>query len=519
MKDRNPAGSAPASRFSRRRFLGQSAATAIGFSIVPRHVLGGPGYVPPSDKINMAFIGVGAQGLRVMLHFLKEPDVQGVAVCDPNKGSADHPQWEPHEFCKSVRKLLGVETGWDWLSPDQPIQLTHTLKVTGGMAGREPCQQIVNAYYGAQKAAGTYGGCAAYSDFRELLEKQKDLDAVVVCTTDSLHAAVSAAAMRKRKHVFCQKPLTHTIYEARRLAEIARETGVATQIAVGNQASEATRLLCEWIWDGAIGPVREVVNWSSRPYWPQGIERPKEGQAVPDGLNWDLWLGPAPERPFHHAYLPFVWRGWGDFGCGALGDMGSYSFDTIFRVLKLEAPASVEASSTDRYEETFPLASIVRYNFPARGDMPPVKFTWYDGGLKPPRPEELEENRPMKVAEEEEDEGLLFIGDRGKILCAFNGGHPQLIPESRMSNYKQPPKTLPRSPGNEREWLDACKGSKVKPGGNFEFSGLVTETLLLGNVASRTGQKLNWDRSNLKVPNSEAAQKLVSPERRKGWDL
>ncbi len=519
MKDRDSAGSAPASRFPRRKFLGQSAAAAIGFSIVPRHVLGGPGYIPPSDKINMAFIGVGAQGLRVMLHFLKEPDVQGVAVCDPNKGSADHPQWEPHEFCNSVRKLLGVETGWDWLSPDQPIQLTHALKVSGGMAGREPCQQIVNAYYGSQKTSGTYGGCAACSDFRELLEKQKDLDAVVVCTTDNLHAAVAAAAMKKRKHVFCQKPLTHTIYEARRLAEIARETGVATQIAVGNQASEATRLLCEWIWDGAIGPVREVVNWSSRPYWPQGIERPKEEQPVPNGLNWDLWLGPAPERPFHHAYLPFVWRGWGDFGCGALGDMGSYSFDTIFRVLKLEAPTSVEASSTDRYEETFPLASIVRYNFPARGDMPPLKFTWYDGGLKPPRPGELEENRPMKVAEEEEDEGLLFIGDRGKILCAFNGGHPQLIPESRMSNYKQPPKTLPRSPGNEREWLDACKGSKVKPGGNFEFSGLVTETLLLGNVASRTGQRLNWDRSNLKVPNSEAAQKLVSPERRKGWEL
>jgi predicted dehydrogenase len=519
MKAQNHSNCSLQNRFSRRKFLSQSAATAIGFSIVPRHVLGGPGFVSPSDKINMAFIGVGAQGLRVMLHFLKEADVQGVAVCDPNKGSADHPQWDTHEFCKSVRNLLGVDSGWDWLSPDQPIQLTHSLKVTGGVAGREPCQQIVNAYYGSQKASGTYAGCAAYSDFRELLEKQKDLDAVVVCTTDNLHAAVAAAAMKKRKHVFCQKPLTHTIYEARRLAEIARETGVATQIAVGNQASEATRQLCEWIWDGAIGPVREVVNWSSRPYWPQGIERPKEAQPVPDGLNWDLWLGPAPERPFHHAYLPFVWRGWGDFGCGALGDMGSYSFDTIFRVLKPEAPVSVEASSSDRYEETYPLASIVRYNFPARGDMPPVKFTWYDGGLKPPRPEELEENRPMKVAEEEEDEGLLFVGDRGKILCAFNGGHPQLIPESRMSSYKQPPKTLPRSPGNEREWLDACKGSKVKPGGNFEFSGLVTETLLLGNVASRTGQRLHWDRSNLKVLNSEAAQKLVSPERRKGWEL
>jgi predicted dehydrogenase len=262
-----------------------------------------------------------------------------------------------------------------------------------------------------------------------------------------------------------------------------------------------------------------VHNWSSRPYWPQGIERPKEAQPVPDGLDWDLWLGPAAERPFNRAYVPFVWRGWGDFGCGALGDMGSYSYDTIFRVLKLEAPVSVEASSSERYEETYPLASIIRYNFAARGDMPAVKFTWYDGGLKPPRPEELEENRPMKVEEEEEDEGLLFVGDRGKILCGFNGGHPRLIPQAKMDSYKQPPQTLPRSPGNEREWLDACKGGKVKPGGNFEFSGLVTETLLLGNVAVRAGQKLNWDRANLKVLNSDAAQKFVAPERRKGWEL
>jgi hypothetical protein len=181
-----------------------------------------------------------------------------------------------HEFCLSVRKLLGVDSGWDWLSPDQPLQLSHTLAVTSGVAGREPCQKIVDGYYGTQTRSGQYRGCAAYSDFRELLEKQKDVDAVVVCTTDNLHAAVSAAAMKKGKHVFCQKPLTHTIYEARRIAEIARETGVATQIAVANQASESTRQLCEWIWDGAIGPVREVKNWSSRPFWPQGIERPKE---------------------------------------------------------------------------------------------------------------------------------------------------------------------------------------------------------------------------------------------------
>ena len=348
MKEEKRAAKTVEKDLSRRKFLGQSAAAAMAFSIVPRYVLGGPGFVPPSDKVNIAFIGVGSQGLRVMLHFLKEADVQGVAVCDVNKSSADHPQWDDHEFCKSVRKLIGVDTGWDWLSPDQPVQLTHSMKVTSGVAGREPCQQIVNGYYGSKQASGKYNGCAAYNDYRELLEKQKDVDAVVVCTTDNLHAAVSAAAMKKGKHVFCQKPLTHTIYEARRMAEIARTTGVATQIAVGNQASEATRQLCEWIWSGAIGPVREVHNWSSRPYWPQGIERPKEVQPVPAGLDWDLWLGPAPERPFHHAYLPFVWRGWDDFGCGALGDMGSYSYDTIFRVLKLEAPVSVEASSSER---------------------------------------------------------------------------------------------------------------------------------------------------------------------------
>ena len=503
---------------SRRRFLAQTATAALGFTIVPRRVLGGSGYVSPGNKINMAFVGVGSQGLRVMLRFLREPDVQGVAVCDPNQGGAGHPQWDRHEFSNSVRKLLGVDSGWDWLSPDDPIQLTHSLRVTSGVAGREPCRKIVEAYYGAERRSGRYRGCASYADFRELLEKEKDLDAVVVCTTDNLHAVVSAAAMKKGRHVFCQKPLTHTIYEARRIADIARETGVATQIAVANQASEHTRLLCEWIWDGAIGPVRQVVNWSSRPFWAQGMERPKDAEPVPATLDWDLWLGPAPERPYNRAYAPFVWRGWTDFGCGALGDMGSYSFDTIFRVLKLEAPLSVEASATDSYQETYPLASIVHYDFPARGNMPPAEFTWYDGGLKPPRPQELEENRPFKGESEEGDEGLLFIGDQGKILCGFNGAYPRLIPESRMNAYKQPPKTLPRSPGNEREWLDACKGSKVKPGGNFEFEGLVTEALLLGNVAIRARQRLTWDRANLRV-NSESAQKDVQPERRKAWEL
>ncbi|MBI2926178.1 MAG: Gfo/Idh/MocA family oxidoreductase [Verrucomicrobia bacterium] len=499
--------------FSRRDFLTR-AAIATAFTILPRHVLGGAGNAPPSEKINNAFIGVGSQGLRVMLNFLRQADVHAVAVCDPNKGSADYPQWGRNEFRDSVRRLLGTESGWEWLSPNEPIQLTRSTDANAGMAGREPCQKIVEGYYGSQKRSGQYRGCTAYTDFRELLEKEKDLDAVVVGTTDHWHAPIAVAAMKQGKHVFCQKPMTHTVVEARRMGEVAREKGVATQVAVGNQASEDTRLLCEWIWAGAIGPVREVINWSSRPFWAQGVERPKDTHPVTEGLDWNLWLGPVPERPFNRAYLPFVWRGWHDFGCGALGDMGCYSFDTIFRVLRLGAPTSVEASSTERYAETFPQASIIHWNFPARGDMPPVKLTWYDGGLKPPRPDGLDEGKSLEA------EGLLFIGDKGTILCGFTGGRPRLIPEARMKSFEPPPKTLPRSPGNDREWLDAIKGGKTKPGANFEFSAVVTEALLLGNVALRAaGQKLLWDGPSLRVSNVADANKHLHFEYRQGWSL
>lgn len=496
---------------SRREFL---AATTGLFTIVPRHVLGGPRFVPPSEKINIAFIGTGSQGLRVMVGFLQQPDVQAVAVCDPNRSSDDYPQWGRNEFRNLVSKLLG---GRDepWiraLSTDKEIRLTRQLVATGGVAGREPCQRIVNAYYGLQNRSGNYNGCKAYEDFRELLEKETDVDAVVVGTTDHLHAAVSIAAMRRGKHVFCQKPMTHDIGEARRMAEVARQTGVATQVAVGNQASEDTRLLCEWIWAGAIGKVRQVINWSARPFWPQGIERPKETPPVPDGLNWDLWLGPAPWRPYHPVYLPFVWRGWYDFGCGAIGDMGCYSFDTIFRVLKLEAPEAVDASSTDVYQESFPQACLMHWRFPARADLPPVDVYWYDGGLKPPYIEELE-GEPMPR------EGLLFVGDEGKILCEFHGRNPRLIPKARMKTFTPPPKTLPRSPGNEREWLNACKGATEPCGANFVFSAKVTETILLGNVALRAGGRLRWGSTGLATAADESLRALLEPPRRAGWEI
>jgi predicted dehydrogenase len=258
--------------------------------------------------------------------------------------------------------------------------------------------------------------------------------------------------------------------------------------------------------------VRQVINWSDRPYWAQGIDRPPGEDPVPPGLDWDLWLGPAPARPFLAVYQPFAWRGWTDFGAGALGDMGCYSFDTIFRVLKLGAPVRVQGSSTKVHPETFPQASIVHFDFPARGAMPPVRLTWSDGGLKPARPAELP---PGTVLDED---GLLFVGDRGTILCGFNGAKPQLIPEARMKAFKPPAPTLPRSPGHDREWIDACKGGPA-PGANFEFAGMVTEALLLGNVALRAGKEVEWDGAQHTITRPAEANVLLRSTYRDGWSL
>jgi len=495
-----PSGRHNAHAIPRRRFLADAASAVTAFSIVPRHVLGGRGTTPPSEKLNIACIGVGSQGTRVMMDFLMQPDVQIVSVCDVNRESSDYSEWGANEIRNRQRRLLGdANWGSDW---------------KGCVCGREPARRLIEAYYSRSTPTGKYRGCTAYNDYRELLEKERDIDAVIVGTPDHSHAMISLAAMRKGRHVYCQKPLTHSVEEARRMAEVAREAKVATQVATGNQASEATRLLAEWIGAGAIGPVRRVINWSSRPFWPQGLNRAENEEPVPDGLDWDLWVAPALPRPYNHVYLPFVWRGWFDFGTGALGDMGCYSFDTIFRVLKLGPPLSVEASSTQTFKETFPLASIIHFSFPGRGDMPPVKLTWYDGGLKPARPEELEEAREMGQG----NEGLFFVGDAGTIMCGFAGENPQLIPESKMRAFQPPPQTLPRSPGHEREWLDACKGGPA-PGAHFGFAGPVTEALLLGNVALRAGKKIYWDSDNMKVVNAPDAQALVRDVYRPGWSL
>ncbi|MGH9398272.1 MAG: Gfo/Idh/MocA family protein [Terriglobia bacterium] len=494
-------------RMTRRDFLGGSAAAAAALSMLPGNVLGGAGRVGPNNKITIASIGVGAQGTRVMMDFLKIPDVQVVAVCDVNRETSDYSEWGKGEILAKERKLLSDSSwGSDWKGPT---------------CGREPARRLVDAYYSKVRNISGYKGCTAYNDFRDLLAKEKDLDGVVVCTPDHWHAGVSIYAMRHGKHVFCQKAMAHTIYEARLMAQVARETKVATQVAVMNEASDATRLLTEWVAAGVIGQVREVHNWSQRPYWPQGIDHPKQSDPVPDGFDWDLWLGPAQFRPFNHAYLPFVWRGWFDFGEGAIGDMGNYSFDTMFRVLKLTSPAYVEASSTPRFPETYPVGALMHWEFPEREGRAPVVIHWYDGDLRPPRPKEL---APGEHMSHEDGEGMLFVGDQGKILCGFEGQKPRLIPDSRMKEFERPPDNLPKSPGAYREWLNAIRGAEP-PRANFEFEQKVVESVLLGSVAVRMSSKLKWDPANMRVTglaegnagDLAAANAQINAPRRAPW--
>ncbi len=502
------------SLLSRRAFAGAAA-----FTILPRNVLGGSGFVAPSDRITMASIGLGRQGMVVTMSLLTRPEIQVVAVCDCNQGSKDYAEYGKEALLNSERRMLGPgyeKWGEDMASPGA-VQLTHTFQTSLGMGGREPAKRLVEAYYASRKDAG-YSGCGAYRDYRELLDKEKDLDAVYIATPDHWHAPISLAAMRKGKHVLCQKPMAHSIGEARRVAQTAREMKVATSLPVNNPSSADTRLISEWIADGAIGRLREVHNWSSRPYWPQGVDRPKDTQPVPSGLDWDLWLGPAPWRPYNKAYLPFVWRGWYDFGCGSFGDMGCYSFSGLFKILDLAPPTAGEACSSESYDETFPKASIVNLDFPARGGRPALRLSWYDGGLRPPRPAGLSKQDDRMFQPGDANEGVMYVGDSGFLLAGFNGNNPRVYPESKK--YQQPPRQGGTSGGGDtsiNQWIAACKGGPAALT-NFELQSPVTEAFLLGCMAQRfPGQRLEWDTGNMRVTSFEPANKYVDPPYRSGY--
>ena len=375
------------------------------------------------------------------------------------------------------------------------------------------------------KTFGAHPKAKRFRDFRVMLDKmEKEIDAVIIATPDHTHAVATMEAMRRGKHVYTQKPLTHTIWEARQLTEASKRYGVATQMGNQGHSSNGARQTVEWIRAGVIGEVREVHCWSDRPlrgtrfekrlYWPQGVaNRPEKKEVVPDTLDWDLWLGPAPYRDYSSAYVPFDWRGWWDFGTGALGDMGCHIIDHPYWALKLGYPTSVEASSTHIHSETAPLASLVTYHFPARGELPPVRMVWYDGGIKPTRPEELEPHEEWPV------DGVLYVGDRGKIMHKSHGGKPTLLPLSRMNDFQRPDETLPRIKGShEQNWIDACKGG-APACSNFNYSGPLTEVVLLGNLAIRTEGHLLWDGPNMRVTNNEAANEFVRREYRQGWRL
>jgi predicted dehydrogenase len=466
-----------AHRLSRRRFLANSGIASAAFATLPGHALGQGANKPPSEKLNLAAIGIGGQGAEDLKQLESE---NIVALCDVD---------------------------WRYAAP------------------------VFKKYPQAR----------AFKDYRQMLDEMKEIDAVVIATPDHHHAFAAMEAIKRGKHVYCEKPLTHSVWEARQLASAAREAKVATQMGNGGQASADCRRLSELVWTGVIGNVLEAHIWTDRPsnglfneYWPQGVRRPQDKPAVPDTLNWDLWLGPAPERPYHPAYLPFKWRGWWDFGTGALGDIGCHSCDPVFRALKLAAPISVQGASTRVNEETFPIGSMVTYEFPARDasvqannyhvagltgpgagaiTMPPCKLIWYDGGLRPPRPAGLPDGKQLG------DSGRLLIGDKGFILGTT------VYPESRAKEVGEIPATIPRSPGHHLEWVQACKGGKPA-GANFDWAGPLAEAVLLGNVTLRvqlreylTRFKLLWDSANLSFTNLEDANAFLRREYRSGWSL
>ncbi len=441
---------------SRRHFMGTAAAVAA-FTYVPRRVLGGAGQRSANERLNIAGIGVGGQG-GSDINALSSENI--VVLCDVDE----------------------------------------------------------------ERAAGTFKrfpNARKYKDFRRMLEKEhKNIDAVMVATPDHCHAPAAIMAMRLGKHVYVEKPMAHTIHEARRMTAVAKETGVVTQMGQGGHAGEGLRLTYEFIHDGAIGPVREVHVWSDRPgtprrpWWPQGIDRPTDTMAVPATLDWDAWLGPAHWRPYHKAYVPRNWRGWWEFGSGAMGDMAVHNADPAFFCLDLDAPTAVEAETSGVNDETLPKWSIIKYEFPAKGSRPAVTMKWYDGGKLPPRPAELEEGRNLG------DNGILFVGDKGKILCGGWAGAPRLIPESRMKEYKKPEKTLPRSPGHHQEWIEACKAGKPEMAmAGFWYSGPFTEALLVGNLAVRLQKRVEWDAKTMRSPNCPEADNYITKFYRAGYTV
>jgi len=472
-------------RTIQRRQLLQSSFLAAGMTIVPSGLVYARGQSPATSyaangKLAIAGIGVGGRGAGLADPSLSE---NLVAICDASQGSL--------EGC-----LRHAEKTYKDRNQSRPLPKT-------------------------------------FSDYRQMYDKMGDqIDAVFVATPDNHHAIASMMAIKRGKHVYCEKPLTHDIYEARQLTLAARQHKVATQMGNGGRAGEEWRLLCEFIWAGVIGNVLEAHVWTDRAgipkrfWWPQGGTRPAGEDPIPKGLNWDVWLGPAPKRPFlgtykegkfkgHSVYQPFVWRGWWDFGTGALGDIGCHAMSGLFTALKIKHAAAVHLvkDSGDNTAEMFPTSSTICWDIPARGNMPPCKVFWYDGGHYPPR-----EVGELAEGKEYPDNGSIIVGDKGKLT--LYGGAPRFLPESRMKDFEKPAELFPRCRTDHfTEWTAACRGGQTFS--NFDHAGPLTEMVLLGNLAIRAGagKRVEWDGPNMKCTNLPELNRYVRREYRSGWSL
>lgn len=499
------------SQLNRRKFVGMAASSALAFSIVPRHVLG-RGHVAPSDKITLAYIGIGTQGIRELLPMLQNPQIQVVAVCDPNKDAVGYKDWSKNGLRDEIRRTVKKA---DWTPGGDNA-------VAGG---RDVGKSIVDNYYANVHPELKYGGCTAYEDVRVLFDKEKDVDAVKIMTPDHLHGVLAIAAIKRGKHVLLHKPLSNRLLEGKKVIEACKTSKSITHLIPWDSNGSMDTVM-NWINAGAIGTLTEVHNWTNRPVWPQYPTLPTE-EKVPSGLNWDLWLGPEAMRPYSPNYTNMVFRGWYDFGGGSMADMGHYSLWTVFKALNLTSPHTIIPTLSHviamndvtpyqiKNDFSFPMASTVRFKYPAVGNRGPIDLCWYDGGMQPAIPTELMEADKMLP-----NEGMMFVGTEGKILAGFSVQSPQLI-----SGKKTATDNAKAESRNQVEltsaalplFVNACKTGQQYPG-NFMEAEYLTEAVNLYAVALRSGKMLKYDAANHKITNVAAANKYLDREYRPGWD-